>query len=249
MRPRTLALPLALLLAQACKPSERTTVTVFAAASLTESFAAIEAAFEAEHPELDVVLVFAGSQLLATQLLEGAQAEVFASANPEQIDRVGTGRELAERRVFTTNRLVLVVRDEGEIRTLDQLTGEGVRVVLAGEAVPAGKYAREALAELGMRDEVMANVVSNELDVRGVIAKLRAGEADAGIAYATDLRGSEDVLDAIELAVEVDARYELAVLADSSHPSEGKTFAAFVSSEAGQAILHEHGFSAVAHHE
>jgi molybdate transport system substrate-binding protein len=245
VRPPTFALALTLACALACgRSSEREPITVFAAASLTESFGALELAFEAEHPNFDVVLAFAGSQLLATQLLEGARADVFASANAEQVDRVATDRELSERRVFATNRLVLVVRDDGTIRTLDQLSGKGVRVVLAGEAVPAGKYARQALTELGLHEDVMANVVSNEIDVRGVIAKLSAGEADAGIAYATDVRGSEDVLDAIVLPVKVDARYELTVLADAEQLAGGKAFASFVTSDAGQAILREHGFSA-----
>jgi molybdate transport system substrate-binding protein len=245
VRRPTLALALTFALALACARSgEREPVVVFAAASLAESFGALELAFEAEHPQFDVVLAFAGSQVLATQLLEGAQADVFASANPEQVDRVATERELIERQVFASNRLVAVVRDDGTIRSLDQLTPEGVRVVLAGEAVPVGKYARQALDELGLLEAVMANVVSNELDVRGVIAKLRAGEADAGIVYATDLRGSEDVLDAIELPVDVHASYELAVLADASDRAGGQAFTAFVISPAGKAILHEFGFSA-----
>jgi molybdate transport system substrate-binding protein len=246
VRRPALALVPAFTLALACgRSSERETITVFAAASLTESFGAIEQAFEAEHPQYDVVLAFAGSQVLATQLLEGAQADVFASAHPEQVERVAEGRELIDRQAFASNRLVVVVRDDGAIRSLDQLAGEGVRVVLAGEAVPAGKYAREALTELGLRDSVMANVVSNEIDVRGVIGKLRAGEADAGIAYATDLRGSESVLEAIELPVDVHARYELAVLADANSRAGGQAFAAFVGGSEGQAILREFGFSSV----
>lgn len=233
-----------LALTSACgRSSNRTAVTVFAAASLSESFAALETAFEAEHPELDVQLSLAGSQLLATQLLEGASADVFASANPEQIDRVASGRELLERRAFAGNRLVLVVRKDGPIRTIEQLTKKGVRVVLAGEAVPAGKYARAALDELGLRDEVLANVVSNELDVRGVIAKLLAGEADGGIAYATDLRGATHELEAVELVTGVQARYELAVLADANNPAGSKVFVEFVTGPKGQAILHEHNFT------
>lgn len=238
-------LTLALSLACACESAGvRTPVTVFAAASLTESFAALELAFEAEHPQFDVELAFAGSQLLATQLLEGARADVFASANPEQVDRVATGCELLERRAFASNRLVVVMRQDGPIRSFDQLADGGVRVVLASEAVPAGKYARAALGELGLHDQVLANVVSNELDVRGVIAKVRAGEADGGIVYATDLRGSTDTLDSLELPVDVHARYELAVLGDAVRdPTGGKAFAAFVTSSKGQAILHEFGFA------
>lgn len=244
---------LALLLGGCSSTPERETLTVFAAASLAESFAAIEAAFEAEQPGVDVVVAFAGSQLLATQLLEGASADLFASANPEQLDRAAAGRSMIERRTFTTNRLVLAFPrasvDAGElaIDTLAQLDDPGVRVVLAGEAVPAGHYAREALRELGLHDAVMANVVSYELDVRGVVGKLLAGEADAGIVYATDLRGVEDRLASAELGVAIDARYELALVGDSNHLAAARAFAEFVSGPAGQAILREHGFAA--HHD
>ncbi len=240
--------PLALVLLIGCRStSEREVVVVLAAASLRESFTAIEAAFEAEQPRIDIELSFGGSQLLATQILEGARVDVFASANPEQLDRVAAERALVGRRHFTSNRLVLAVPRGGEVASLEQLDDAGVRVVLAGEAVPAGKYAREALQQLGLADGVLANVVSNELDVRGVVGKLLAGEADAGIVYATDLRGLDDRLQSLELGVTLDARYELALLDDGEHRHAAEAFAEFVSGAAGQAILREHGFAL--HHD
>ncbi len=241
------ALVLAAIVLLGCKSKdepERTRVTVLAAASLSESFRALEQAFEAKRPEYDIELSFAGSQLLASQLLEGAKAEVFASANPEQLDRVATGRTLIDRRAFASNRLVVVVPHGSELRSIEDLAARGTKVVLAGEAVPAGKYARVALDELGLRERVEANVVSNEDDVRGVIAKVSLGEADAGIAYATDLRGAEGKLDAIELPAKVGmtVRYELAVLGDAAAREGGEAFADFVTSSAGRKLLAKHGF-------
>jgi len=253
--PRTLTLLLLVLAALAgCTRGGQTqqTITVFAAASLTEAFRAIERAYELEHPEHDVELNFAGSQLLATQLLEGAPGLVFASADPVQLDRVGAERPLASRRGVATNRIVIVVPAGSAIMTVWDLADPGRRVVLAGEAVPAGRYARLALLgspldSVDLRGGVERNLVSNETDVRAVVAKVRLGEADAGMAYATDVLGDPQ-LELRELSppftVEP-ARYELAVIADGREQAlrdAGMQFVEFVSSPTGQAILAAHGF-------
>lgn len=236
---------MSLVLGGCTRASETRTLTIFAAASLAESFRALERAFEAEHPGVNVELNFAGSQLLATQLLEGANAQVFASADGPQLDRVGAELELLGRREFASNRLVIVVPAGSAIEDVFDLTEPGVRVVLAGESVPAGRYARRALEQVRV-DRVERNVVSNETDVREVVAKVRLGEADAGIVYATDVRG-DAALEARELPVgaEVRARYELAVIAENSREplrASAMEFVDFVTSPAGQAILAERGF-------
>jgi molybdate transport system substrate-binding protein len=232
----------------ACRAPARQTVIVFAAASLSESFHALEQAYEAGHPEIDVVINLAGSQLLATQLLEGAPADVFASADAATLDRVLAERpELSDtRRTFASNRLVLVVPSTSELDTfdeLDELLGRpGLKIVLAGPEVPVGRYARAALDELGLRQAFEAKLVSNEDSVDGVLAKLELGECDLGIAYTTDLRRSEQ-LRAVPLPpVDIVARYELAVLADGPAPEHGRSFAEFVAGPRGQALLGEHGF-------
>lgn len=235
------------------RKGEARPLTVFAAASLAESFRALEQAYEAEHPEIDVQLNFAGSQLLATQLLEGADAQVFASADGPQLDRVDAEFELVGRRVFASNRLVIAVPTGSEIASVGDLAEPGVRVVLANPSVPAGRYARLALERLpvdsvDLRAAIERNVVSNETDVRGVVAKLRLGEADAGIVYATDVLGDPQ-LEARELsfARELVPSYELAVIAETSRDdqrSAAMQFVDFVISPAGQAILIEHGFAA-----
>lgn len=233
----------------ACRTPPRQTVTVFAAASLGDSFHALEQAYEAAHPEVDVVVNLAGSQLLATQLLEGAPADVFASADAASLERVLAERpELSgTRRVFASNKLLIVVPSESEVDTFDELEAlvrrPGVKVVLAGPEVPVGRYARKALDQLGLRDAFEAKLVSNEDSVDGVLAKLELGECDIGIAYTTDLRRS-DKLRGIPLPerVDVTARYELAVLADGPAPEQGRAFAEFVTGPQGQALLQEHGF-------
>lgn len=238
---------LAALACVACRAPARQTVIVFAAASLGESFRALEHEYEAAHPEIDIVVNLAGSQLLAMQLLEGAPADVFASADAASLDRVLAERpELANtRQPFASNRLVLVVPSTSELDSLDELDEHlgrpGLKIVLAGPEVPVGRYAREALDQLGLRDAFEAKLVSNEDSVDGVLAKLALGECDLGIAYATDLRRSNE-LRGIPLPVDVTARYELAVLADGPAPEHGQLFAAFVTGPQGQALLHEHGF-------
>ncbi|WP_181197585.1 molybdate ABC transporter substrate-binding protein [Enhygromyxa salina] len=244
----SLALTLMCVAALGCRARAQTTVIVFAAASLSEPFHALERAYEAEHPGVDVVLNLAGSQLLASQLVEGAPADVFASADVATLERVAAERSLepGSRRAFAANRLVVVVPADADFDELEDLREPGLKVVLAGPEVPVGRYARAALDQLGLSEAVEANLVSNEDSVNGVLAKLELGEADAGLAYATDLRRSPS-LRGIELPASVDvrARYELAVLADGPTPAQGLAFAAFVTGAKGQAVLREHGFTAV----
>ena len=245
-RRRFVALVALLVALTSCRPRETVTVTVLAAASLAGAFSQLAAAFEAREPGVAIELSFAGSQLLATQLLEGAPAQLFASADPAQLDRVAEGRALAGRRGFASNELGIVVPAASAIDSVADLSAPGVRVVLAGEAVPAGRYAREALAQLGVAEAVAANVRSHESDVRGVVAKLRLGEADAGLAYRTEARRDPALrFHPLPRRAQVAVRYELALIGSSYRAAEGAAarFAAFVAGPEGQAILAAHGFS------
>lgn len=225
---------------------------MFAAASLTAPFRVLEQRYEADHPGVEVELNLAGSQLLASQLIEGAPADLFASADPSTLARVAAERELApgSRQEFASNRLVIVISSGGRdergppIEAVEDLAAPGVDLVLAGPAVPLGRYTRAALDQLGLRAQVEANLVSVEDSVNGVLTKVALGEADAGIAYASDLARSSG-LRSIELpdAVEVVARYELAILADGPSVARGREFAALVTSPEGAAVLREHGFA------
>lgn len=232
----------------ACSPggAARSELHVSAAMSLKEAFTDLEAGFEAEHPGVDVVYNFAGSQILAAQILAGAPADVFAAADRAQMERAAGSNRLQPARVFARNRLVIVVpASDATVQGPADLGRPGLRLVLAGEAVPVGAYAREALAKVGVRDAALANVVSHEENVRGVIGKVAAGEADAGVVYATD------VTDAVEGKLRVVAfagaddvvpAYEIAALADSARLDLATAFVEFVAGPAGAAALGRRGF-------
>jgi len=214
--------------------------------SLKEAFSELEPSFEAEHPGVDVVFNFAGSQILAAQIVAGAPADVFASADQAQMQRAAASNRLQPARVFARNRLVIVAPStDSTIQGPADLTRPGLRLVLAGESVPVGAYAREALGRAGVRDAALANLVSNEENVRGVVGKVAAGEADAGVVYATDVTdavagklrtvtfaGADDVVPA----------YEIAALADSPQPVLAAAFVDLVSGPAGAAALGKRGF-------
>ncbi len=234
---------------------DRVPLEVFAAASLREAFTEIGAEFARAHPDVRVIVNFAGSQTLRTQIEQGARVDVFASADlshAEALDAQGLldGAPV----VFARNELVLAVPDANpaELARLEDLTRPRLRIVMATEAVPAGKYAREALARFAARTgapefpgEVLGLVASFEPNVRLVAAKLELREADAGFVYRTDVIASEGRLRAIALppAALVDAPYPIAVARESARPEQAHAFRAFVLREAGQRILRDHGFS------
>jgi molybdate transport system substrate-binding protein len=220
-------------------------LVVFAAASLTEAFGEIGALFEDRHPDVTVRFSFGPSDGLATQIREGGPADVFASASQRWMDAVADGGVL-DRAVFARNRLaVLVPRDNpAGVERIEDLGQPGVRLVMAAPDVPAGGYGREALDNAGVLQPAEANVVSNEMDVKGVVQKVALGEADAGIVYVTDVteRVAPDVR-AIPIPEDVNvvAAYPIAVLRTSAAPAQAREFVAFVLDD-GQAVLRRAGF-------
>lgn len=225
-------------------------ITVFAAASLSDAFGELAAAFEAEHPGVTVRLSLAGSAALRTQILEGAPADVFASASPQEVEALEAGGLVREQRTLASNTLVVATRDGG-VGSFEDLAAPGVRLVLAGEDVPAGRYARAALA-LADADgafgedfagRVLANVRSNEANVRAALAKVELGEADAAIVYATDLAAADGVRAVpVPPRFQVAAEYRIALLSGSD---AAEAFVAFATSPEGKAVLVHHGFMAV----
>ena len=231
-------------------------LTVFAAASLTDAFTEIAADFEAAHPGLTVSLNFAGSSTLAAQIVEGAPADVFASANPRQMQVVrDAGRVTAAPRDFAGNSLVLIVPADNPagITRLDDLASAGVLLVLAAPDVPVRVYTDTLLDQLAAdpaygeayRAAVLANLASEEVDVRAVVAKVALGEADAGIVYSSDV--TPDVAERlhtlpIPAAVNPRASYPIAVVADSAQPDLAAAFVDAVLAADGQATLARWGF-------
>jgi molybdate transport system substrate-binding protein len=212
------------------------TLTVFAAASLREVFPRIDP---------NARYSFAGSDELAVQIREGAPADVYAAASPRH------PRELAEEGlverpvVFATNRLVLVVPSDNPagIGSVGDLVSEGVRLVIAAAGVPAGDYTRQVLQTLG-RENVLAQVVSEEADVKGVVSKVALGEADAGFVYATDVAPVEGDVDVIELPDEAqpEVEYSVAIVRGSDREREAGAFVERLLGSAGREALREAGF-------
>jgi molybdate transport system substrate-binding protein len=170
---------------------------------------------------VEVRLSFGPSDGLATQIQEGAPVDVFASASPTWMDAVAEDPGVTDRVDFARNTLVVITPadDPAGIATVEDLADPGIKLVLAAEGVPAGDYAREMLANAGIAETALANVVSNEDDVKGVVQKVALGEADAGIVYRTDVTPTvADDLRTIEVPddVNVVATYPIAVVEGTS---------------------------------
>lgn len=234
-------------------------LTVFAAASLSDAFKSIERAFKRDNPTATLIFNFAGSQQLAAQLEQGAPADVFASAD-ERWMTYAREKSLIEGEPvsFTRNSLVVIYprTNPARINRLADLSRRGIKLVLAADAVPAGRYSREVLQNLGKAEgfpanyatRVLTNVVSNEENVKGVVAKVQLGEADAGVVYRSDVTPDVarfvSVLD-IPSAQNVIVSYPIAPVRGSAAKDLAHRFIDFVRSTEGQRLLGEHGFQPI----
>ena len=239
-------------------PPEGGDLTVFAAASLSDAFEAIEQELEAAIPNLSITYNFGGSQALVTQLQEGAQADVFASANMTQMETAIEADLVVDAPApFVHNRLAIVTPADNpaDIGVPADLGKEGILLVLAQAEVPAGRYARESVCLMASDtttygsdfvERVAANVVSEEEDVRDVLAKVALGEADAGIVYVSDAVAAGDQVQVFDIPDEVNviATYPVAVLAQGDQ-ALGSAFIAYLLSDEGQALLERFGFQPV----
>ncbi len=236
------------------------TLTIFAAASLTEAFTELGQQFEATTPGVTVSFNFAGSQQLAQQLTQGAPADLFASANAMQMNAaIDAGRVISNTpQIFARNRLVGIYPKDNPatINHLFDLASPGVRIILAAGEVPVGRYSLEFLDKAAQdpifgadfKNHLLANVVSYEQNVRAVLTKIALGEGDAGIVYASDLVGSGvDRVGRIEIPDDLNrlAAYPIAVTADTAYPTQARAFVDFLLSAAGQEILARYGFTPV----
>ena len=221
------------------------TLTVSAAASLTDAFGAMERAFEAAHPGVRVSINFGASSTLAAQIIDGAPVDVFASADPPNMTKVSdAGLLLGPPVTFATNSLRIIVRrgNPSGIRGLTDLAGAGIVYVTCPTDVPIGKYASQALQRAG----VTVAPRSLEPDVKGIVAKVVAGEADAGIVYATDVAATKGTATGIDIPASqnVTASYPIATLKDTRNPAVAQAWIDFVLSPEGRSILREYGFGA-----
>ncbi|MXX54448.1 MAG: molybdate ABC transporter substrate-binding protein [Gemmatimonadetes bacterium] len=229
---------------------ERQPLRVFAASSLTDAFSDMAGAFEASHPETEVVLVFAGSQVLRLQIEQGAPADVFASADPRHMESlVGEGLVTGQR-VLAENELVVIVPrgNPSRIEAFADLV-RAERLVIGTPYVPVGAYTREALRRAGadgglpgFEAEVLGRVVSEESNVRLVRAKVELGEADAAIVYRTDAAPGRVRTVRVPSRANVRAQYLIGVVAGAENVAGAERWAGFVASPEGRRILSRHGF-------
>jgi molybdate transport system substrate-binding protein len=229
-------LALAVVLSACGGDASKGQTSVFAAASFTEVFQAIDP---------DAEFNFAGSDDLATQIKEGAPADVYAAAStkyPEELLEEGL---IEEPRIFATNRLVLIVREGNPvgIESVADLGQEGVKLVIGAEGVPIGDYTRQVLDNMG-ETAVLDNVVSEEDDVKGVVGKVSLGEADAGFVYATDVKPVGGKVEVIDLPDEAQAtvQYPIAVVKGAENSAAAREFVAHVLGPDGQQALADAGF-------
>jgi molybdate transport system substrate-binding protein len=211
-------------------------LTIFAAASLTNVFPQIDARQRYS---------FAGSNQLAAQIRQGAPADVFASANTALPDQLYAEGLVEKPVVFTRNALILIVphSNPAKLASVYDLRKPGVKLVVAARGVPVGDYTRTVLHNLAL-DDALNNVVSNENDVREVLAKVALGEADAGFVYRTDVKpvGNRIFRIGLPAAAQPTVRYELCIPTTSRHPKLAAAFVSAVLSKRGRATLRAAGF-------
>jgi molybdate transport system substrate-binding protein len=212
-------------------------LTVFAASSLTDVFPKIDA-----RPRYG----FAGSDVLALQIQQGAPADVFAAASPKYPELLYKQGVVQKPIQFATNTLVLVVpkSNPAQIHTVDDLTKPGVKIVIGDPSVPVGSYTRTVLGNLGISAAVLKNVVSQETDVRSVLGKVALGEADAGFVYLTDARTVRGKVKVITLRESAQAHvvYEVAVVKGAPHLQDAYRYVTRLIRPAAQLELERFGF-------
>ncbi len=246
--PATFALVVGALAATAvgCGSNEdgsRRTITVFAAAALTDAFTELGEDFEAANPGTDVVFSFAASSELVTQIGQGAPADVFASADEANMAAiVEAGGSVGDPVVFATNSMAVLVGAGNPlgIDGLDDLADPELVVVVCAPQAPCGRYSQQVLDAAG----VTVTPSSFEENVKAVVSKVVLGEADAGIVYATDVVAAADSAAGVEIpeTANVTARFPITVTAQAPNPDGATAFIDYVLSPAGRKVLQSQGF-------
>ncbi|HET7385457.1 MAG TPA: molybdate ABC transporter substrate-binding protein [Nocardioidaceae bacterium] len=219
------------------------TLTVLAAASLTESFTDLAHAFEKQHPGVHVRLSFDSSATLAEQITQGAPADVLATADTRTMHTVVAAHDTAAApRLFATNTLVLVVpkRNPGDIETFADIEKPGVSYVMCVPSAPCGALTRQELAA----DHVTAKPASQEVDVKAVLTKVSLGQADAGFVYATDADSAQDKVEVLPIpnSAKFVNQYPIVAIKGSDRPDLARAWVDLVLSDRGQKVLADYGF-------
>jgi molybdate transport system substrate-binding protein len=220
------------------------TITVLAAASLTEAFTTLGKQFEAANPGTKVVLSFGPSSGLATQITQGAPADVFASASQKNMDQVTSGGQASSPTVFVKNTMEIAVpaANPAHITGVADLAKKGVKVALCQAQVPCGTVAKTVFDNA----KITVTPVTEEADVKSVLSKVTLGEVDAGVVYVTDVRAAGDKVKGIEIPADVNAStsYPIAALTKAPNSAGAKAFVAYVLSAAGAMVMTQDGFLA-----
>lgn len=234
----------ALLAGCATPPTETRTVTVLAAASLTDALDEAVAAFEDAHPGLEVRVSYGGSSALAEQIVSGAPADVFFSADEQTMQTVVDAGLAADPQVLLTNTLQLVVPagNPGGVTGLADLADRSLVVALCDPSVPCGS----AAVSLLKRADVAASIDTFDDDVRAVLTRVVLGEVDAALVYRTDVIAAGDAVEGIEVAEAADVvnRYPVAVLSTAPHRVAAQEFVDFLTSPDGREVFERAGFVA-----
>lgn len=221
------------------------TLTVFAAASLKSTFTDLAAQFEKANPKVKVSLSFDGSSTLVTQISQGAPADVFASADTNNMDKLAAAKLVAGTPVnFATNQLAIAVppSNPANITTFADVAKPGVKLVVCAPQVPCGAAAKSDAATAGLT----LKPVSEELNVTSVLAKVTSGEADAGLVYSTDVQSAGDKVKGISLGLSKATinEYPIAAVEGSKNQDLAAAFIKLVTGASGQATLKAAGFGA-----
>ena len=220
------------------------TITVSAAASLTEAFTTMGADFQKANPDATVTFNFAASSALVAQIQGGAPADVFASADGTNMQKLVSGGQVtAEPTVFAANALTIVVKPGNPkgIKSLADLANVGT-ISLCADTVPCGKYAQQALTQAGVT--IPADKVTKGADVKATLAQVSTGDADAAIVYTTDAKAAGKTVQAVKIPawLNVYAIYPIAPLASSQNQALAKAWVQYTVSPAGQKTLQSYGF-------
>ncbi|MBV8149428.1 MAG: molybdate ABC transporter substrate-binding protein [Candidatus Eremiobacteraeota bacterium] len=234
------------------RAADQTTITVFAAASLHDAFTDIATRFATAHPGVTVRLNFDGSQILETQIANGAPADVFASADERWMDNALKAGLVGTPVDFARNSIVMVAQFDVHVRSLRDLTRDGLKLAICAEQVPCGRYTRIALQKMSAdkafwpkyEEQVMRNVATQEQNVEGVVQKVLLGEADAGFVYATDVvqKGVKLLNYPVPDEDQELATYPIAEVKASAQAALARSFVEYVISAQGQSVLASYGF-------
>ena len=227
----------------ASSPALSGTVNVFAAASLKEAFTKIGTQFEAAHPGTKVVFNFGPSSGLATQINQGAPADVYASASTKTMSQVVDGGQASSPSDFASNvmEIAVPVKNPAGITALSDLARSGVKVALCQAAVPCGATA----AKVFTNAKLTVTPVTQEVDVKAVLTKVTLGEVDAGVVYVTDVRAAGAKVKGIEIPADVNAstKYPIATLTKAPNKATAQAFTDYVLSADGSGVLSAAGFA------